>query len=315
MIYHVANHDAGNAGDIVLNYATGKMLDLIDRKRINVLIYKQQPQFDAPVVVGGGGLFLRDTWANKVSGWQWNISIEELERIHEPIIVFAVGMNRFRGQTDFDPVFAPHLRALVNKAAFFSVREKASIPALQPYIGNLVDLIQWQPCPASVIGRIEPKQDEGSYTVFAPAMDRLNLRGNIKNILPVLKQIKNLKIALHIKPDMEFMRYFDGHYVDLAGKSASEIMRFYMGAKQVIGMRSHSLLIPFGFGVSVIPLISHDKIKNWLIDIGHEEWGVELSSAEAVKDKLNTEQVDLDMRDHLWNLTLENVKKIRELVL
>lgn len=314
MLYYVANHDAGNAGDIALNYATGRVLDMIDRNRKKVLVYKEQPAFDAPIVVAGGGLFLRDTWPNKTSGWQWNISIEQLERIKQPIVIFAVGMNRFRGQADFEPEFAEHLKVLVDKAVFFSVREKASIPDLEPYIGALIDKVCWQPCAASMIGKFEPRRKGEGYTVFAPAMDRLDLRGDIKKIIPVLKQIPNLKIALHIKPDRAFMDLYDGDYVDLTKQSVENILDFYQGARQVIGMRSHSLLIPFGFGISVIPLISHDKIANWLLDIGHPEWGVELADAEQVLDKLDIEQVDLPMRDALWDLTLANVAEIKRLI-
>lgn len=315
MLYYIANHDAGNAGDIVLNYATGLVLDMIDRDRRKVLIYKEQPVFDAPVIVAGGGLFLRDTWANKTSGWQWNIGIDELKRIDQPLAIFAVGMNRFRGQADFEPEFAEHLKVLVQKAVFFSVREKASIPALEPYIGNLIDRVWWQPCPASLLGKLgHERVGKGSYTVFAPAMDRLELRGDIKRIIPVLNKIPDLKIALHIKPDREFMKYFEGDYVDLSSKPVKDIISFYQEARQVIGMRSHSLLIPFGMGISVIPLISHDKIANWLLDIVHPEWGVELAEAEKVEEKLNSEQVDLNMRDILWNLTLNNVAEIKRLI-
>ena len=71
------------------------------------------------LVIGGGGLFLRDTNANQNSGWEWNCSIENLRKIDVPIIVFAVGFNRFRGQEDFDPIFRSHLQELVQKSAFF----------------------------------------------------------------------------------------------------------------------------------------------------------------------------------------------------
>jgi len=36
MLYYVANHDAGNAGDIALNYATGRVLDMIDIEQVDL---------------------------------------------------------------------------------------------------------------------------------------------------------------------------------------------------------------------------------------------------------------------------------------
>ena len=52
------------------------------------------------VVIGGGGLFLKDTNPNNLSGWQWSCSMEQLEAIKKPLIAFAIGYNRFRGQDD-----------------------------------------------------------------------------------------------------------------------------------------------------------------------------------------------------------------------
>ena len=79
-------------------------------------------------------------------------------------------------------------------------------------------------------------------------------------------------------------------------------------------MRMHSCLIPFGFGVPVIPLISHNKLSDWLADIGHPDWGVELAEAEGVLDRLGKAQVDLDIRERMYKLTIENIKEIRRLL-
>ena len=38
--------------------------------------------------VSGGGLFLRDTFPNSVSDWQWGISPELMEKIEIPIVVY-----------------------------------------------------------------------------------------------------------------------------------------------------------------------------------------------------------------------------------
>ena len=315
MIYHVGAYEADNAGDLVILDLMQKIISTIDPDIIKVDDYRHQPKFDAPLVVGGGGLFLCDSRPNRVSDWRWNISIEELEAIDQPIIVFAVGLNRFRGQRDFMPVFADHLKLLIEKSAFFSIREKASIPRLREYVGDLVDRIAWQPCPASFAGKYYEKQETGDYTVFAPAMDRIGLRGDISRIVPVLKAIPNLKIAIHIKHDIKFLEYFDdADVVDLRFAPAKRTCYFYSAAKQVIGMRMHSCLIPFGFGVPVIPLISHDKLSDWLDDIGHPEWGVELSEAEGVLDRLGKAQVDLDIRERMYKLTIENIKEIRRLL-
>lgn len=314
MIYHVGAYEADNAGDLVILDLMQKIISTIDDEIVKVDDYKVQPDFDAPLVVGGGGLLLRDSRPNYTSDWRWNISTERLEMIEQPIIVFALGFNKFRGQRDFAPVFSEHLKLLIEKSIFFSLREKASIKRLEPYVGDLVDRIWWQPCPASFAGKFYDKQETGDYTIFAPAMDRIALRGNIAKIVPVLKQIPNLKIAVHVKHDLKFLDYFDGDVADLRWAEPQKTCDFYSGAKQVIGMRMHSCLIPFGFGVPVIPLISHNKLVDWLEDIGHPDWGVELSEAEKVADHLGADQTDLVMRDRLHEMTQINLKEIKRLL-
>lgn len=319
MIYHVGVHNAGNAGDVVIVAATNNLIKRVDENIVNILDTDNQPEFNAPVVVGGGGLFIRydpSVPVSKLSGWRWNISTDNLKKINHPIIVYAVGFNRFRGQIDYDPVFAEHLKILVEKAAFFSVREKSGIERLEPYIGKLIDKVRYQPCPASLGSKLFGEKRDGKYTVFAPAMDRENLRGDVRKIIQVLREIPELKIALHMELDNAFLKYvdFSCEVVHLNNKPASEVINFYKDAKQVIGMRLHACLIPFGFGVSVIPLISHDKLKDWLIDIGHPEWGVELVEAEKVRDHLDIEQVDIQARDELYNITIQNLEEIRRLM-
>ena len=68
------------------------------------------------VVVGGGGLFLSDTNPNRESGWQWRISLDMLEQLEVPLIVFAVGYNRFYGQPDFEPPFSEHVARTIEKS-------------------------------------------------------------------------------------------------------------------------------------------------------------------------------------------------------
>jgi hypothetical protein len=80
----------------------------------------------AGVVVGGGGLFLYDTFPNLVSDWQWGIDADLLARIQVPILVMAVGYNQFRHQRPFTRAFDRSVTALVDKSAFFSLRHRGT---------------------------------------------------------------------------------------------------------------------------------------------------------------------------------------------
>lgn len=331
-IYHIGAHDADNAGDIVLLDAMTRLIEKhlgwdimqIDDWREDKR-HETYNRADA-VIVGGGGLFIRDTKPNSKSGWRWNISIDELNKIASPLIIFGVGLNRFRGQEDYDPIFYEHMNALANKAAFFGVRERSSIPEMERYTGG--GNIQWQPCPASMCGIIYEDIDklipDPKTVVFAPAMDRYHLRGDVSRIMPALHELVNrgykLKVAFHIKSDLNAIPYLeeiDCTMHDLRGQDADKILRFYKQAGLVIGMRMHSLLIPFGFGRPVIPIISHDKIKRWLEDIGHPEWGIELKDQQMtakIMERVGKDQADELAVDLMHAVTLRNLHYIKEII-
>ena len=84
------------------------------------------------LIVGGGGLILPDTAPNKLSGWQWNISIENLNLIKKPIYVISIGFNLFYGQnmsmtdrnsnkidSSITPIFKESIKTLIKKSFYF----------------------------------------------------------------------------------------------------------------------------------------------------------------------------------------------------
>src|SRR5688572_2032953 len=106
-VFHFDIKTLGNYGDTILFEAVRQIFqgygnrdvfrfsgsrnlrDVVNPKLVRAV----NDNYDA-VVIGGGGLFLADTNPNERSGWQWNISIEQLQRIQKPLIVFAVGNNQ-----------------------------------------------------------------------------------------------------------------------------------------------------------------------------------------------------------------------------
>ena len=55
-----------------------------------------------------------------------------------------------------------------------------------------------------------------------------------------------------------------------------EFLNYYVQPELMIAMRGHAQMIPFGCKTPVISLISHDKLKWFLEDIEHPEWGIEV---------------------------------------
>ena len=77
------------------------------------------------------------------------------------------------------------------------------------------------------------------------------------------------------------MPYLDVHevpyeLVKLYNVTSKTIVEAYTKPALVMGMRGHAQLIAFGCGTPTISLISHNKLKFFLEDIGKPEWGLEV---------------------------------------
>ena len=309
-IIHFCVHKLGNAGDNVLFNETRSLFDLFIGK--SSWIKKPVRHYCSPemislinknndaIIVGGGGLLLKDTAANNNSGWQWNCPIESLEKIDIPLIIFAIGYNRFYGQDDFDEIFKTHIIKTINKASFFGLRNFGSITSLKEYLPNdLHSKLMMQPCPTTLLSYMYPqkanKANRTKYLAVNLAFDRLEKRYG-KNIEQILDSISRAILILqkmgwridyvkHSKNDEYALSYLNKNninynYVNLDKKSPKKVINYYRKVPITIGMRGHSQMIPYGLQNNIISLISHPKLLYFLKDIGCTDWAIDINSKE-----------------------------------
>jgi polysaccharide pyruvyl transferase WcaK-like protein len=280
-------------------------------------------EFDG-IVIGGGGLLLRDQVGSDVSnsGWQWNSSVSAVETINIPLVVFAIGYNRFRGQADFDPVFTEHIRALASKARFFGLRNTGSIEAVGHYLSDAQrGSLRRQYCPTNVLWQLYPEyrsmaqaHDAQGERVFAfnTAFDRAAMRfgedsnrvlANVAGAVRVAQELGwKIVVAAHKTMDREIEPSLDAAGVeydtaDLTDASPGEVMAFYSQVDFAFGMRGHAQMIPFGLRRPIMSIISHDKMRFLLEDIRRSTWGVEVDSpdlSEILRDALVSLDSDRD---------------------
>ena len=293
------------------------------------------------LIIGGGGLFLKDTNPNDISGWQWPCSIDYLRKINVPLIMFAVGYNRFRGQEEFAPVFKENLNVFVKKAAFVGIRNNGSISKLKEYLDSpeLKEKLTYQPCMTTLVAKIYPdiidyniKED---FIAVNCAFDRENLRINshealkaIARVVKKLSQITKIKYYSHKRSDRRILKYFDElniSYKLVELYSPKQAIIAYSKPRLVIGMRGHAQLIPFGCKTPILSIISHDKMQWFLEDIKHPEWGVEVNDPafedmllKKAKDfyidyKTNISEIS-EQQEVLWRITLNNIQTIKGVV-
>ena len=238
--------------------------------------------------VSGGGLFLFDSYKNQASDWQWGISNKILSKINIPIIVYAVGYNKFRGQRDFNLLFNETIETLVNKSIFFSLRNTGSCNSIQKHISDsLHEKIQLNFCPTIQLRKKFNFNSSRSKSVgFLLAGDRLtNRHKNLKTFIEQTKTfvdyLKKQKIETilinHLNDDWISEHITFDRHVDLYEKPTEEIYRFYSTLDTVIPDRGHGQMIPLACGCKIITPVSHDKLSWFLRDMDLLDFAVDES--------------------------------------
>ncbi|MFJ6613152.1 polysaccharide pyruvyl transferase family protein [Streptomyces sp. NPDC091289] len=296
------------------------------------------------VIVGGGGLFLPDTAPNGNSGWQWNIPDDVLARITAPLAVFAVGYNVFDGQRYRRERFAASLRALVERSAFFGLRNHGSVARVRELLpASLRDKVRYQPCPTTVARHLDPRLAEPAVredtVLINCAYDRAGLRfghdyghflGEMAAAIRAVSVAAEVRYAAHMPADERFvddLRREHGLTLPVEPLylfSNDAIRDLYRRTRLVIGMRGHAGMIPFGCGTPVISLVSHPKLAYFLADIDRPDWGVSVHER-ALGARL-AERAHAVLADHpaavsdvhdrqrmLWSVTRDNLARLREL--
>ncbi|MBQ1094657.1 tetratricopeptide repeat protein [Streptomyces sp. b94] len=294
------------------------------------------------VIVGGGGLFLPDTSPNGNSHWQWNVPDDLLARVTVPLAVFAVGYNVFDGQLYRRGRFAESLRVLVERSAFFGLRNHGSIDRVRELLpAGLRDRVRYQPCPTTVARHLDAglsAPPERSDTVLVNcAYDRAGLRfghdyghflAQMATALRGLRERADVRYAAHMPADERFVHDLRREHglalpvEQLHDLSNDGIRDLYRRSRLVIGMRGHAGMIPFGCGTPILSLVSHPKLAYFLSDIGRREWGLSVHDRElgprlaeraaAVLDDHAAAVADVHTaQEFLWKTTRSNIEELQ----
>ncbi|UYQ64009.1 glycosyltransferase [Streptomyces peucetius] len=297
------------------------------------------------LVIGGGGLFIPDTMPNGNSAWQWNVADEQLRGIDVPIMVYAVGFNAFDGQSYRAGRFRESLRLLVEKSAFFGLRNHGSIAKVRAMLpDHLHDKVRFQPCPTTVSRQLVPGWSDPAHredtVLLNAAYDRAGLRfghdyGHF--LAEIAKAVRNIgahtevRCAAHSLDDERIAFDLRREYgislpvIPMYDFDNDAIRDLYAKTRLVIGMRGHAGMIPFGVGTPIISLISHPKMAYFLADIERPEWGVSVHDrnlgavlterAIGILDSHAATVADVHERQQtLWKVTEANASDLRAIL-
>ena len=363
-LLHIGVHNSlnKNAGDTLLfpvvrkifDYFFGKcdwqLFQIWDEFSLNK-VKKFNKDYDG-IILGGGGSLLKDQFGSITanSGWQWNSSIKSINAIKIPLIIFAIGYNRFRNQSEFDPIFFKHISATIKKSLFFGLRNTGSINAVKKYINpDLHSKLLRQFCPTTCLWQLFPEyqkitklhdKKKDQILSFNAAYDRFDLRFGSNSKEVISRIINSLKIAqtrgwkiivtAHKTIDRKIEALLNEQGVlyetkDLTNASEDEVMKFYAQVDLAFGMRGHSQMIPFGLRRPIMSIISHDKMRFFLEDINRLEWGIEVNSLNFVKifeeylinlkeNKLAIHSQLAQNQQKVWEETKNNFKNLKKLI-
>lgn len=352
-ISHIATFSKWNTGDILLPLCVKDSLNrndsFINWKSFQIAYPYSKKHIERinntnGIVIGGGGVFIQRNNTNDEhpSGWHWNCSKELASQINVPIAFFAVGYNQFRHSNKMPEKFRHHLLSFSGRIQFIGMRNHGSVNKIKEYLPDkLHDKIYFQPCPTTIISKLYPQlftkiDSKQAKTIgINCAFDRADKRflgrqdeicQNIADSLKMYCVNYDIVYLLHSPGDVKFIPYLKNtgvkfKIIDLVEKSPEYIICEYQKLSLTLGMRGHSQMIPFGCRIPIISLISHDKLGFFLDDIGHNEWGLEISKANLrpeletkIGDILNNkEQIikDIDaIQNKFYRLTQINVVKI-----
>lgn len=251
------------------------------------------------LLVGGGGLLMPGDGFRTRSGWQFNISLEDLSKLMVPLVVYGIGYNLFPGDEEvFDVPTFEHIKATYETAELFSVRDSGTRDWLKGNVGVDTDVI---PDPAMfcphAFSRPAGLAADHFYIGLNWAGDRGNQRfppdGSARNVIKEVAHV--LSAFLRVKGGgkvvyIPHVGIYDGAWADdfeaclgdnfynvaegipwLFPESLVQVPLFvgiYAHMDIVVGMRGHSNIIPFGLGIPAIGFGNHMKNQFFAKSIG-----------------------------------------------
>ena len=263
------------------------------------------------LLIGGGGFIMHRHEDNSLSGWQFSVKNDNIEKIKVPIVVYGIGYNKFNyDNRGFNDNMNKSLKLIQEKSNLFSVRNIGTKNELIKRGLNEND-IEVIPDSGMFITpfKIDSKllrtnrmlvglnlvSDRPNYT-FPPDYNEKQMIF-YKELIEVCKYLIKNKNALIINLDHipslddEVNKIFklalgEDNYKVLSQEvpqiyppslvNSHYLAYFYKKMDLVLGMRGHSNIISFGMGTPFISIGSHNKNRFFLNEIGESEYLIDI---------------------------------------
>ncbi len=297
------------------------------------------------LIIGGGGFVMNRHEDNSLSGWQWSIKNEDIQKIKVPIIVYGIGYNKFNyDDREFKENMNDSLKLTQLKSSLFSVRNTGTkeelvrrgldekniivIPDSGMFITPFPKSAQILETGRILVG-INFVSDRPHYTF--PNNYKDTQKKFYDELIKVCKYLIETRNALIINLDHipvldeEVNKLFKESLGTDNYKVLSEevpeiyppslinshyLAYFYKKMDLVLGMRGHSNIISFGMGVPLISIGSHNKNRFFLNDINEMDYLVDIRNFENdINCDMIIEKIEKLLCDNQY---MERTAKVRK---
>ncbi len=235
------------------------------------------------LVIGGGGIFIPDS----AMGRQTILRTppKDLEQIETTKAFFAVDINAIGDELE-QASYVEAVGSYLSCVDYIGFRSHHGIDWIKRnFEEEIFKKCFYQPCPTLFISELE--EDKNALRVLKPreqvkqvgfnfSFDRLGQRdgGRLGHILEeittcaktLVQEGVEVCVLIHCPEDRLLLEIFKGagvrcREIPLTTMTDRQAMSAYAGLDLVVGTRLHSIFIPYGLTVPVIPIALHPKLK------------------------------------------------------
>lgn len=241
------------------------------------------------ILVGGGGLIEYATYGTYNTNYKLPFNREILQHIKLPVYFYGLGVNIFRGGIKYSQAAVQSLQETIDYSKAFAVRNDGSFDKLKNWIKVDTSKVEIVPDPGLLHldrfdipdkttvtkGGVQPafNGSEGINRNRFKGEDNLNyLRTFFKDYIYYSHTAKDFnklgRVGVITKTE------FENKYV-LASNLDQYLVK-YKNVDYVVAMRGHGQMITIGMNIPGIYLSTQDKVTDFSINNGFEDYNVDL---------------------------------------
>jgi polysaccharide pyruvyl transferase WcaK-like protein len=244
-----------------------------------------QHKFDH-LVIGGGGLIEYKGYEHHQTNYKLPFNKEILTSLNCPTYFIGLGINYFRGLEGFSDKAKQSLSETIEYSKYFSLRNDGSLNILKE-LDLYSNKVKEIPDPGLIYSFEKTQNSIIKNNYIQPSfnsnedinINRFKSISNIKDLVKFSTQ-NQLTVVPHTPKDYRYFQDFLFDKEDLQSylefNYTRELIKTYLNFDSIIAMRGHGQLISIGLNVPGIYLSTQDKVKDFSLLNGFENYNIDI---------------------------------------